>query len=335
MGWAKRIGMGVGGIVGVILLAVGGYSAWAFSVYESRLSLPTTPLPDLHASTDPELIARGQYLVRGPAHCAQCHSAATREHPELITTSPLQGGFAFEMGPIGSTYARNLTPDAETGIGRRTDPELARAIKYGVLPDGSYSMFMAMSASKPADEDIVAILSYLRSEPAVNNAVPDGHWGPMGKLMIPMMSITLPDARPVYAAAGEEPTIERGAYLSRSVAMCTNCHSKYDMSTLKWVGPEAGGGDPDPSHGADSDKEFVTPNLTSDPTGITGRLTEDQFVKRLLAGRAYESSIMPWEDFQLITESDMRSIYRFLRSLPPVQNDVGPTYRDIGWKPAK
>ncbi len=51
---------------------------------------------------------------------------------------------------------------------------------------------------------------------------------------------------------------------------------------------------------------------------------------RLKAGRVHASSIMPWEGFQLTTETDLRSVYQYLRSLPPVDNDVGPTYYPAG-----
>jgi hypothetical protein len=112
--------------------------------------------------------------------------------------------------------------------------------------------------------------------------------------------------------------------------LCTECHREWDLATFTPVGPKGGGGTPEASHGPDSDMEFTPPNLTSDPTGMTGRLDEDQFVARLRAGRVYESSVMPWECFGLATDSDLRSIYRYLRSLPPVHNDVGPGYRKIG-----
>jgi hypothetical protein len=39
---------------------------------------------------------------------------------------------------------------------------------------------------------------------------------------------------------------------------------------------------------------------------------------------------MPWENFQRMTEEDLRSIYRFLRSLDPVEHQTGPTYRPKG-----
>ena len=132
--------------------------------------------------------------------------------------------------------------------------------------------------------------------------------------------------------SGPAPSIARGAYLAESVALCTFCHSSFDMKTLETTGPKAGGGQPDPSHGSDTDMEFATPNLTADPeTGYTGRVDEDYFVQRLRSGRAIASSIMPWENFAQMTEDDLRSIYRYLRALPPVKHDPGPSYRKRGW----
>ena len=127
--------------------------------------------------------------------------------------------------------------------------------------------------------------------------------------------------------------MERGAYLADHVALCTACHSEYDMSTFENVGPKGAGGTVEGSHGEDDDLEYAAPNLTSDPTGVTGKLSEDAFVARLKGGRAYASSIMPWEAFKQLTDDDARSIYRYLRSLPPVKHDTGPGYRKVGWKP--
>src|SRR5882672_6080880 len=90
------------------------------------------PYPALQASTDPALIARGRYLVYGPAHCGPCHgdAARLREADEGVTV-PLSGGKLLDT-PLAAFYAPNLTPDAETGIGRFRDEELARSLRYGV-----------------------------------------------------------------------------------------------------------------------------------------------------------------------------------------------------------
>jgi hypothetical protein len=51
----------------------------------------------------------------------------------LIALGPevsLSGGYEFDM-PIGKIYTRNITPDSATGIGRYSDKEIARALRYG------------------------------------------------------------------------------------------------------------------------------------------------------------------------------------------------------------
>src|SRR3954467_4220366 len=95
------------------------------------------PFPDIHASKDSAVIARGKYLVYGPAHCAECHapmSAIPRiEKGEEV---PLSGGMDFHI-PVGVVHAPNITPDEETGIGKLKDPEIARSLRWGVRHDGA------------------------------------------------------------------------------------------------------------------------------------------------------------------------------------------------------
>src|SRR5688572_28758090 len=87
------------------------------------------PYPQIAASTDSAVIARGKNLVQGPAHCINCHGPKNAD--ELVKQGkdvPLHGGFKFDL-PYGAIYARNITPDKETGIGKRTDKELARILR--------------------------------------------------------------------------------------------------------------------------------------------------------------------------------------------------------------
>jgi len=243
-------------------------------------------------------------------------------------SAPLSGGFEFDFGPVGSLRSANLTPDKETGIGRRTDAELARVLQSGVLPDGQLSIFMRYSASRLSSDDIVAVISYLRSQPAVRNAVKPPDMTMFGKAMFSFMKFAPRlEAPPALVPPSDQPSVARGAYLAENVTKCVECHGKYDQMSMVPVGPKAGGSDPGPSPANDG-KVFIAPNLTSHATGKTGQLTEDEFVNRIRAGRVYPASIMPWEDMGRVSESDLRSIYRYLHSLPPVDNDVGLTYRE-------
>jgi mono/diheme cytochrome c family protein len=333
----KRGVIGIGALVALSAVGVGGAVGYAASTAEDRLMYPDTPMPPITASTDPAVIERGRYLVRGPAHCAQCHSVPDRNQPERVVDHPMSGGLAFEMGPIATTWGANLTPDVGTGIGELTDGQVARTIRTGILPDGSLSFFMRTSVAQLSDEDLTAVVSYLRSLEPVAHDVPRGEWHLLGKVLLTYAFPPLTPRShvgPKGVPDAGEPTLARGEYLAESVALCIACHTEFDMSTFENVGPKGAGGTVEPSHGEDSHMEYAPPNLTSHPTGITGKLDEDAFVARLRAGRVHTTSIMPWEGFQNTSESDLRSIYLYLRSLPPVDRDTGPPYREVGWKPA-
>jgi mono/diheme cytochrome c family protein len=333
----RKILKGVGALLALVLVLGGGYVAYASATAAKRMSFPDAAYPTISVSKDPAIIERGRYLARGPAHCTACHSETDREHPEKITPeSPLAGGLEFALGPIGTFYAANLTSDPETGVGKLSDAQVARAVRSGITHDGTLSIMMRLGASQPSDEDLGAIISYLRTLPPVKHAIPAGGLGIMGKAMLPMLSIgPRAVAGPTGVQAGPEPTLERGAYLVEHVALCAGCHTTYDMKTFEPNGPKAGGGSIDDSHGADRGMEFQPPNLTSDPAGYTGRASEEAFIQRVRAGRAITSSIMPWENFKTMEENDLKSIYRYLKSLPPVHNTLGPSYRKKGTWPPK
>ena len=74
---------------------------------------------------------------------------------------------------------------------------------------------------------------------------------------------------------------------------------------------------------------YAPPNLTSDPaTGRLARFSEDLFIARMRIGRAIPGSPMPWQEFKNMHEEDLRAIYHYLKTLPPVVNDPGPAFVD-------
>jgi mono/diheme cytochrome c family protein len=282
------------------------------------------PQPALRASLDPEVIERGRYLAYGPAHCALCHT--TRDKWPAIEAGeepPMSGGNVFDI-PLGRIYAPNLTPDAQTGIGRWTDGQLARMLREGVTPDGRAALpFMAFQ--NMSDDDIIALISFLRVQPAVHNPVPAHEPTAIGRAVLAFLIRPKgPDGTPLVHTPAEAPTIERGAYIADHVAECAGCHSQRNLLDGSFTGPLYAGGmqmpfDDDPT------QMFVTPNLTPDPeTGHIYSWSEDQFVARLRAGRVHEQSHMPWGPFARMSDTDMRAIYRYLRSLEPVYNATGP-----------
>jgi mono/diheme cytochrome c family protein len=200
-----------------------------------------------------------------------------------------------------------------------------------VLSDGQLSIFMAYSVGNLSDEDVSALISFLRTVPPVPHEHPVAAYTVLGKLLLPVIGLhPRTPVRTPAVPASDAPSVERGQYLANEVAKCITCHSPMDMATFETIKPRGGGfamAQPSPQGDGSS---FVTPNLTSHPTGVTGRLDEDAFVARIRAGRTYTWSIMPWEQVARMTDADLRSVYRYLRSLPPVDQDVGPTFRPAG-----
>jgi mono/diheme cytochrome c family protein len=108
---------------------------------------------------------RGAYLVEGLAHCSSCHSPRGLMMQEV-------GGKAFAGGSLGDWYAPNITSHPISGIGGWTDDELATYLKTGRVEGkgqagGGMAEAVSNSLSKLRHEDISAIVTYLRTVPAV------------------------------------------------------------------------------------------------------------------------------------------------------------------------
>jgi len=136
----KKILIGVAISIAVVVI---GLVVFILSTWKKQYKIP---YPPLQASKEPSIIARGKYLVYGPAHCSSCHVSSFKD---LILSDqgvrvPLQGGVDFSMGPLGHLYPPNLTPDPKTGIGRYVDGQLFRMLRHAVKPDGTAAIPMMM-----------------------------------------------------------------------------------------------------------------------------------------------------------------------------------------------
>ncbi|MDX1675360.1 MAG: cytochrome c [Longimicrobiales bacterium] len=317
----KRILARAGGVV-VLLLG-----ALVLLVQFRQNRTFDAPYPPLAAVDDPAVIERGRYLVFGPAHCAACHAPGEMvEKLDLEGEPPLSGGFTYPL-PFGTLHFPNITPDPETGIGRYTDGEVARVLRYGVKPNGQ-ALLPVMEYQNISDEDIVAILSYLRSRPAVRREVPATALNLMGRVLKAFVFEPVgPSGSPPAVSPPEEATVERGEYLANRVAQCAQCHTRRNMGDMSFAGPRFAGG-AELNEPFAPDYTFVTPNLTPHPrTGALAGWTEDRFVERFRAGRTVEASPMMWELFQRMSDTDLRAIYRYLMSLDPVDNETRPYVR--------
>jgi mono/diheme cytochrome c family protein len=279
------------------------------------------PYPPIAATADPAVIELGRYLVYGPAACAYCH-VPREQWKELASGQqlPLSGSHLFRL-PFGQFYSANLTSDAETGVGRRSDGELARILRYGVRADGRAAVPL-MEYQDISDQDLTAIISFLRTQPAVPNKVPGHTFSMLGKVIFAFAFTPQAPSEPPPRTSPAGVSIERGGYLANRVSACVACHTNRGEDG-QLVGPSFAGGQR-MDVAADSTKVYVTPNLTPDlKTSVIGVWTEDAFIGRFRQGELVPGTPMPWGAYGRMTDDDLRSVFRYLRSLPPIEHEVG------------
>jgi mono/diheme cytochrome c family protein len=334
MGRILRI---VGYVCAVIVVALVG-----FGVYVARTwnRVYDAPLPAVNVSTDPAVLARGEYLVYGPAHCIECHGGTFEVLQQVADGEkpPLSGGLRMPVGPLGAVYSKNLTPDAETGIGRYTDGQIARMMRYAILPDGRATVEPLMPFGNMSEDDLAAIIAFLRAQKPVRNPVPDSEWTLMGKVVKSFSAVFKPrrSIDPPAKAPKQAATKERGEYIARYVSNCVGCHTPRDQTSFAPTGPEFSGGfdmEPMAIAGVDQSIWFKSPNLTpAKGSGLLKFPDRDTFIARFQkGGRHYAGSAMPWEAFARMTVDDVAAVYEFLRSLPPVDGPTGEAaFKKVG-----
>lgn len=279
------------------------------------------PYPNVKATTDSAMIARGRYLAYGPAHCASCHGGpGTAELVEKGVEVPLIGGHKFAL-PIGDIYARNLTPDVETGIGGLTDEEIARELRYGVRKDGT-AVMPFMPFHNVSDEDLSAIISFLRSQKPVRNKVPDHTYTLLGRVVKAFLLKPEGPTGPVPKSVKRDTSAAYGKYLAMSVANCHGCHTQRNLMTGEAIGEDFAGGMEIESSVEPDKYYFITPNLTPDSTGRLFGWTRDMFIKRFRMGKLMPGTHMPWGSYSRMSDDELTAIYNYLQTLKPVRNYI-------------
>jgi len=269
------------------------------------------PYPDIKASTDSAVIARGRHLVFSTAHCINCHS---KKNPDSLLALgldvPLSGGVLFDL-PLGKIYSKNITPDPQTGVGKYSDAEIARALRYGVHPDGTV-VFDFMPFHNTSDEDLAAIISYLRSQKPVRNEVPKNTLNLLGKIVKAFLVKPVGPDGELPKSVQRDTTASYGKYIAVNVAECNGCHTRRDM-TGAYTGEPFGGGN--------NIEGFITPNLTPDSSGRIFNWNKQNFIDRFRMGKLYPQSPMPWNSFKRMTDEELTAVYNYLKTVKPVKTE--------------
>ncbi len=287
----------LGGIVATLLtvllavvLVVGIFGTYQLNRNHSN------PVSDVKVAMTPEQIARGEQLVN---ICVGCHGQQPGQLP--LAGHDFLGG-AAGAPPIGKLYSANLTP---AHLGAWSDGEIIRAIREGVRPDGRSLIIMPSEHFRNlSDDDVQAIVAYLRTLPPVEPDNPPSRLNLVGALMIATVMGGVQTAQEPVGSVQAPPagtSAAYGEYLINIMA-CRACHS---ANLAGGVPP--GGGPP-------------SPNLTK----IVPTWTEAQFINFFRTGQEPSGDSvgerMPWQDYnRMATDDDLKAMYAYLSKLTPVE----------------
>ncbi len=254
-------------------------------------------------------LERGEYLVRGPAACGNCHTPQGPNGPDMSNEF---GGFMVEKNDAFEAWAVNITPGSR--VADWTDEELAKAIREGIRPDGSVigppmpiGLYRGLS-----DDDLMSIVMFMRSVPASENETPFSTYN------IPLPPAYGPPIETV-ASIPAGVTVEYGEYLAGPVAHCVECHST--------PGPKGPMLD---THLGAGGFEFhgpwgtsVSPNLTPHEDGIPG-YSDEELKEMITTGKRPDGTpMMPpmgYGYYATMTDDDLDAIILYLRQIPPLPN---------------
>jgi mono/diheme cytochrome c family protein len=253
-------------------------------------------------------LERGTYLMRSIVACGNCH---TPKGPQGdVPGMELAGGVAFQED-VFTAVSSNITPDAETGIGKWTDAQIIAAIREGKRPDGTIigpPMPIALYRSM-ADDDVNAIVAYLRSvKPIANKTAKSQYKIPLPPSYGPAVTSVAPVSRADKVAYGK--------YLAGPLGHCVECHST--------PGPN---GAPDfVNHTGGGGVHFNGPWGVSYASNITpaalGKYSDDDVKNAITKGvRPDGSRLMPpmaYGYYSNIAPADLDAIVAYLRTLKPL-----------------
>ena len=263
--------------------------------------------------SDPELIARGQYLVTA-GDCVACHTAPGGK--------PFAGNYRLNT-PIGAIMTPNLTPDPETGIGKWDYATFERAFRQGIGDEGEYlyPAFPFAWYTKVTDADTKAIFAFLKSLPPVKEARKDS------EIPFPFnVRTALITWRTAFFGEGRfkpDPKateeVNRGAYLVEGLGHCGMCHNERKLVGNTSLAGRFGGGVID---------GWYAPNITPDGHQGIGAWSDAEVVSYLKTGTAPGSrpgvAAGPMrqtieESLSKMTDADLAAMVAYLRTVPAKQ----------------
>ena len=297
----KWFGLIAGGLLGVFLVLL----VVLFFVGSRKVNRTyDVAITSVAVPSDAASIARGKHYIEAIGVCQVCHGQ-NLAGPDIEGCKDVPcTGFSNEYF-FGKLMPSNLT-SGRGGIGNVfTDKDYVRAIRHGLGQDNKALLIMPSEQySKISDEDLGAIIAYLKTLPPVDNEVDESGLGPLGRILTVFAGSLLP-ATLIDHNAPRTPSpvagvsAEYGEYLAE---ICSVCHGE------RLAGGEVPG-----------DERVKAPNIT--PGGAPGSWTRSEFVDTIRSGitprgNLLDARFMPWNRFTQMTDDELDAIWLYLQSLP-------------------
>jgi mono/diheme cytochrome c family protein len=293
-------------VAGVALAAAGAATFW-------MLTVPRPLEPSEVPAREPDL-ANGERLYHAGS-CISCHrppKASPGADPALPS-----GGAPFAT-PVGTFFPQNLTPDAETGLGRFTPADFVNAMTRGLSPSGRhyFPAFPYASYRNVRVEDLLDLYGYLRSLPAVRSPerrarVPFERIARRGVGLWDRLALRGPVFEPDPARGA---SWNRGAYLVEGIGHCAECHTPRDrLRILDRSRHMAGGPHPSGEGQVPGLRSLVERGRYRDADDLALALGNGETLgyDRLSSGGMGEIQ----ENLSHLPEEDLRAIAEYLASL--------------------
>jgi len=316
----KWAGIILGALMGLIVIVL------VFVYFKSRERLTRIydlPEENVGIPTDVASIARGRHIFQFRG-CEACHSGSgyldvsgsnqiSESHLSLPSQDVphMEGNIYLDDPAIGQVVASNLTLGKGGVASQYTDQGWVHAIRDGVRSNGTALLFMpATEFYFLSDEDLGAVIAYIKSAPPVDHELPRSSLSGTGKVVMTLVpSITfipaelIPQDAPRPLAPEVAVTSQYGEYLTYS---CKVCH-----------GLTMSGG---PIPGFPSSWP-AAPSLTFGEGSALPSWTEDGFSDTLRTGitpegRKLRSQYMPWRSYKFMNDEELKAVWAYLQSLP-------------------
>lgn len=312
--WLKRLGLA---LLALLVLAVAAIPA--LIGVRPIIGPRARPLTDRTFERTPARLERGAYLVNSATGCLFCHGDADWQARGFPPKAGTEGsGRSWAEEGIPWITVPNITPDSETGAGRWTDDQFARAIREGIGHDGRalFPLMPYLQYRSMSDEDLASVVVYIRSLPAVRKALPPSQIPfPVNRLI---NAIPEPVTTPVPAPNRANP-VEYGGYLVR-IGVCRDCHSTASADGQAIPGMEFAGGTALPGPYG----HVASANITQAPSGIP-YYTEELFLEMMRTGTVKARRIhdvMPFIGYGKQTDEDLKAMFAYVKTIPPVDHRV-------------